>query len=137
MTEIISILIVLAFLGLLDASYLSWNSMKKKPLVCPINQDSCNIVIESKWNRIFYFKNEVFGIIFYISVIIGALLLFFNIGSMIKIYLLIATGIAVLFSAFLVYLQANVIKNYCFYCLISALINLLIFLDVILLYFKY
>jgi len=137
MTELISLLIVLAFLGALDAGYLAWNSMKKKPLVCPINKDSCNIVIESKWSRIFYFKNEVFGLIFYIGVIVGAFLLFFNVGKIVKTILLIATGFSVLFSAFLIYLQARVIKEYCFYCLISSLLSLLIFLDVVLLYFRY
>ena len=50
-----------------------------------------------------------------------------------SVYGVITFG-ALLFSIFLVYLQKYVIKEYCFYCLISALVSLLIFLNVLMLF---
>ncbi|MBI2449193.1 hypothetical protein HYV49_02765 [Candidatus Pacearchaeota archaeon] len=122
-------LIVLALLGIIDSAYLAWTHFMKKQLVCPI--DGCEVVVESKWNKIFFVRNEILGLMFYIAVLIGAILLFQ--GSSIKIWLVIISGIGLLFSAFLVYVQARIIKSYCFYCLISALITLLIFLNLLML----
>lgn len=135
MAEFITSLIVLALLGIIDSSYLAWTHFKKKPLVCPIG--GCEAVVESKWNKIFFVRNEILGLIFYIIILIGAILftsqdsikIIFNI----KTWLLILSAIGLLFSAFLVYVQARIIKSYCFYCLISAFINLLIFLNSLLL----
>jgi uncharacterized membrane protein len=135
MSELIFLLIVLAFLGVINAGYLSWKAVQKKPLVCPINQGSCNSVVESNWNKIFFVKNEFLGLVFYLAVMFWALVLFFKHIELIKLFLLVGTGLSVLFSAFLVYIQIKVIKEYCFYCMISASLSLLIFLDVILLYF--
>jgi len=130
--QFITTLIVLGLLGIVDTVYLIWKGRIKEPLVCPIGQD-CNKVLESKWNKIFFIKNDILGLLFYVGVIVGAVLLLLEFNEIIKTILIFASGIAVLFSSFLVFIQAKVIKNYCFYCLISAFINVLIFLNVLLL----
>ena len=133
MVESITSLIVLALLGIIDSAYLAWTHFKKKPLSCPIN--GCEAVVESKWSKIFFVRNEVLGIVFYLAILVGAILLFQGLGIIgtlkIKIILVIMSAIGLLFSAFLVYVQAKIIKSYCFYCLISSLITLLIFLNVL------
>ena len=123
-------LIVLGLLGIINTSYLIWKSRKKQPLVCPIGED-CNAVLNSKWNKIFFIRNDILGLLFYVGVIIGAFLLFFDMDGIVKTSLISVSGFVVLFSGFLVFVQAKIIKNYCFYCLISALINVLIFLNVL------
>ena len=80
--QFIVTLIVLGLLGIVDASYIIWKSRKKQPLVCPIGGD-CNTVLNSKWNKIFFIRNDVLGLLFYISVIIGAFLLFFSINGIV------------------------------------------------------
>jgi len=130
--QFITTLIVLGLLGIVDTSYLIWKSREKKPLVCPIGQD-CNKVLDSKWNKTFFIKNDILGLLFYVGIITGAFLLLFEFNEIIKTILTFASGIGVLFSGFLVFIQAKVIKNYCFYCLISAFINVLIFLNLLLL----
>ena len=130
--QFITTLIVLSLLGIVNTVYLIWKSKIKEPLVCPIGQD-CNKVLDSKWNKIFFIKNDILGLLFYIGVIVGAILLLFDFDKIIKTILIFASGIAVLFSIFLVFIQAKVIKNYCFYCLISTFINVLIFLNLLLL----
>jgi len=130
--QFITTLIVLGLLGIINATYLIWKGRKKQPLVCPIGQD-CNVVLDSKWNKIFFIRNDILGLLFYTGIIIGAILLFFDADGIVKTSLIFVSGFVVLFSGFLVFVQAKIIKNYCFYCLISAFINVLIFLNVVLL----
>ena len=121
-------LIVLAILGIFDSGYLIKKRVKKKSLICPIN-GSCKKVVESKWNAIFFIKNDVLGLFYYILILFLALYLFFISEKMLFLTQMIS-GASLLFSLVLVFIQAKIIKEYCFYCLISALINLLIFLNV-------
>ncbi len=128
--QFIATLIVLGVLGMVDTAYLIWKNSRKQPMVCPIGDD-CNVVLESKWNKTFFIRNDILGLLFYIGIIIGAILLFFDSDGIVKTILIIGSGIAVLFSGFLVFVQAKILKNYCFYCLISSFITLLIFLNVV------
>ena len=128
-------LIVLGILGFIDTGYLVWKQRdsEKKPLVCPIGED-CNVVVESKWNKIFFVRNDVLGMLFYILIIGTGIFLFFNaeiLEGIFKTILMIVSGVAVLFSVILVYIQIKKIRSYCIYCLASALITLLIFLNVL------
>ena len=130
--EFITTLIVLSLLGLIDSGYLALNRRKKEKLACPIGHE-CNEVLESKWGEIFYVRNEKLGIIYYLAVLTFGVYLIFN-GKTNAINILFYISlIGILFSAFLVFVQAKIIRNYCFYCLISAIISLLIFVNVLLL----
>jgi len=122
-------LIVLAILGIFDSGYLIKKRVKKQPLTCPIN-GGCEKVVESKWNAIFFIKNDFLGLFYYILILFLVLYLFF-ISEKLLFITKIISGASLLFSLFLVFIQAKIIKEYCFYCLISALINLLIFVNVL------
>ena len=117
---------VFSFLGLVDSAYLIFKRYKKEPLVCPITPD-CNVVTESKWSKIFMVHNDILGAIFYLTMLIGVIL--FLSYPTIKIYLSLFSGLALLFSIFLIFIQTYKIKNFCFYCIVSAAINLLIFIN--------
>ena len=117
---------VLSFLGLVDSAYLIFKRYKKEPLVCPITHN-CDIVTESKWSKIFRVHNDILGAIFYLTMMVGVIL-FLSYPS-IKIYLSISSGLALLFSIFLMFIQTYKIKNFCFYCILSAIINFLIFIN--------
>lgn len=122
--------IVLAAGGAINAGYLVWKHYQHKPMVCPLNHD-CNVITESRWSRIFFVRNEVLGLLFFIGVLAALLasLALPNYAS--KLYFLIFWGSAAgtLFSAFLTYLQKYIIKDYCFYCFISAVITLLLLMN--------
>ena len=128
---LINFIAVLSFLGITNSVFLYYKHKNKHPLVCPLNSD-CNVVINSKWNNLFGIKNEILGILYYISILIGAILLYFNNKTTIYYLLLILSSIALLFSGFLMYIQKYKIKEYCFYCIISAIISLLIFINMLL-----
>jgi len=132
-----TVFIVLSFLGIIDAGYLAYNHIQKKPLICPINAH-CSAVTESKWSHMFGVRNEFLGVVYYVGLFGGILgtFLFPSVRPLLFLALVFGTTLGFLFSVFLVFLQAAVIKNYCFYCMISALISFLLFLDSLTLYFS-
>jgi len=126
MVQLIASFVILSFLGIINSLYLVLRHYKKKPLICPMNHD-CSVVTESKWSRIFIIRNDALGAIFYFSMLIGIVL--FASYPTIKIYLSLLSGLALLFSVFLIFIQIYKIRDYCFYCIISAVINLFIFIN--------
>ena len=123
--------------GIIDTSYLLYQHYKKKPLVCPMDHD-CSVVTESKWSKVFFVRNEILGLSFYLLILISLTfsVLFPIFSSKIYLFLFIFSIIGIAFSIFLVYLQVYKIRDYCFYCLISAFLTLLIFINSILLLVK-
>lgn len=125
--------ITLAIAGIADAGYLVWKHYRHNagPLVCPLDHD-CSKVTESRWSTIFWVRNEVLGLLFYISMLVAGLAVFFmpafslfsfSLPSLITL----SAAAGLLFSLFLLWVQLYKIKDYCFYCMLSALINLLLF----------
>lgn len=118
----ITLLFTMAVIGLAEVTYLIRVRRAGQRPVCPIG-GGCHQVLESKWNRIFGVRNDVLGFIFYIMMGILAAFLVIGIGPVtVWLWLLRAmiTG-AMVMSLFLTYLQAEVIKQWCFWCLMSAL----------------
>jgi|SRR3989344_3164207 len=131
MSAAIASFITLALAGIVDAGYLVWKhySHKAEPLVCPLDHD-CSKVTESKWSTIFLVRNEVLGLLFYVAMLVAGLAVFFMPEfSWLKLLIKFAVGGGLLFSLFLIWVQIYKIKDYCFYCMISALITLLLFVN--------
>ncbi|MBI2582346.1 vitamin K epoxide reductase family protein [Candidatus Woesearchaeota archaeon] len=131
MSAAIASFITLALAGIVDAGYLVWKhySHKSEPLVCPLDHD-CSKVTESKWSTIFLVRNEVLGLLFYVAMLVSGLAVFFMPEfSWLKLLIKFAVGGGLLFSLFLIWVQIYKIKDYCFYCMISALITLLLFVN--------
>ena len=63
--SVLIFLIVIVILGIINAAYLVISNYRKKPIVCPINHE-CNELIQGKWSRIFYVRNDFLGLLFYI-----------------------------------------------------------------------
>lgn len=120
----------LAILGLVDTGYLAFRHTRKKPLVCPLDHD-CSKVTESKWSNVLGVRNEYLGILFYAGMAIGMLgaLILPAWQPLLILLLFVGAGIGVLYSLFLVAVQFVVIKDYCFYCLVSAGITFLLLLN--------
>ena len=124
----ISIFIVLVVLGILDSIYLIYKNRPNKTLTCPLHSD-CHAVLQSKWNKFLGVKNEIWGLLYYLGVLGLVGLVIYNFVDIKVLISVISFGF--LYSGFLTYVQIFKIKEYCFYCLLSALINLLLFLTVL------
>lgn len=123
--------LVLAVFGIIDAGYLYYEHRRgNKTLICPMDHD-CSVVTESQWARTMGIRNEVLGFVFYGSVF-GLALSPLVAGAnpeMINTWLMFATTAGLVFSVFLTAVQIVSIKDYCFYCLISTAITLLLFIN--------
>ena len=123
-------LLIFSIIGIGISYYLITSRIKKKQVICPITHN-CNQVLESEWSQIFHIKNDILGACYYILIFAEALYLLY-ISKNILFYMELISGIALMFSIFLFYVQSRIIKNYCFYCILSSLLNLLIFINIIL-----
>jgi len=123
-----ALLLVLALIGIVDASYDSYAIHAGQPLWCPPPIDGCNIVAGSPYARIVDVPLGYFGVVYYVYMFgLAALLAFdpFSRGLRLGVLLLAATGVA--FSIYFMYIQFTFIHAFCIYCLISAVLTLLLF----------
>lgn len=117
-----ALLFTLSCLGIAETVYLIRKRILLEKPFCPIGGDNCKIVLESKYNKMFLFHNDLMGLLFY--VICSIIAAFFVIGveplTFWQNSFKILIGLGAIFSVFLTYLQAKVIKAWCFWCLMSA-----------------
>lgn len=125
---LINIISLLGLSGLILSSYIYFKKKKKKKLICPM-RSNCDTVIHSDHSKILGIPVELLGMIYYAFIglsYVGISLL--GLWSVPVTNILIgASGAALLFSIYLVSLQAFVIKHWCTWCLFSAGICLMIF----------
>lgn len=117
-------ILILSVIGIAITSYISIAHLLKKKVVCPINSENCNIVLGSKYSRTLGVKNEIIGLLYYIAIIIA---LFVIKSTSIILATKIASTLAMLYSLVLLGIQIRTIKNYCSWCILTAIINVLIF----------
>src|SRR4030042_2212574 len=120
---------VLANAGLLVSLYLLWTYVSGSPIVC--SSSGCDAVRASSYSHCLGIPQPVFGVIFYVLLIILSLLVaiwrHFPENKIKKTILIVALfGFA--YSVYLTYLEAFVIHGFCDWCLLSAIISTLIFI---------
>jgi|SRR3989344_2724002 len=122
------LIFVLANIGFLVSAYLLWTYITGAPIACSINS-GCEAVRSSPYSHIFGLPQPFFGLVFYVLIMIFSFLVtktnvFLNI-SIAKLLLILAVG-GFLYSAYLTYLEAFVIKAFCTWCVVSAAVATLI-----------
>ncbi len=127
MTQFFITFLVLAFCGAINAGSLVHKRLTKKPLICPINTN-CTAVTHSEYRTVLGVHKDLLGILYYgvIFVAGGGVFFYPDPVPQLPTILHLATGFGLLFSLYQTYLQAYVIKEYCFYCLISAGLSILL-----------
>lgn len=119
-----ALLFTIAAIGISEASYLVQKRKSNEAPVCPIG-GGCEAVLKSEYNKVFGVNNDLLGLLFYIAsaLIAGVVVIYENrpdiqsIGINILGIMLIG---ATIMSVYFVYLQWKVIKNWCFWCIMSA-----------------
>ena len=132
------ILIVLGFLGLVDTLYIYHKNQLPGPMSCPLNSN-CTAVLQSKWNKFLGVKNEVWGIIYFSLIFSLGIFYILGLFSFIDLNFIILPAVILgfIYSIFLTGIQFFKIKEYCFYCLLSAGINLVLFVFAMYYYFNF
>lgn len=124
---LVVVILLLAFFGIADASYLAASEISGTPLICNIESlAGCNAVAESPYSHFFGIPLAIYGVIFYSLLFIVAAfeLVFFTV-----LLRRILQGLA-LFGAIagviFTFIQIYLIGALCIYCLVSATVSFLI-----------
>jgi uncharacterized membrane protein len=121
---------IASIVGLLDSGYLSISKLSSSDLVCSKAIGDCNSVNASQWSYLFGIPIAYLGFAAYLAIIF--LILFGNKINFLKPYadylFFFITLIGFLFSAYLTYIEAAVLKTFCQWCLVSAAMITILFL---------
>ncbi len=120
-------IIVLGLAGLGISIYLHYQKKTTvEGMACPMD-GSCEDVITSKYSKFLGFDVEILGILYY-SIIVVAYSIFVLTPQVTPSWfvfgVIMSSIIAVLFSAYLTYIQGVTLKMWCTWCLVSASISL-------------
>ncbi|HLM62462.1 MAG TPA: vitamin K epoxide reductase family protein [Pyrinomonadaceae bacterium] len=113
---------VVALIGLADAIYLTIKHYTGEQVPCSI-VEGCEQVLTSSYAEIAGIPLAIFGAAAYFAAFSLAILAAFGNRSMWTLFG-IQVSLMLIFTAWLVYLQAFVIEAYCQFCLLSAAITL-------------
>ncbi len=129
----INIGIIAAIIGFCIALYIYRKQHAKKPLMCP-RKAPCETVISSPQANTFGISNTSLGIAFYLFVLFILLCLAAGGSSTIaEVILAIVTAGGFVFSLYLIRVQRNIIKQWCVWCLGSAVTATILFIIAIIL----
>lgn len=116
------IIFVLAIIGIAESLYLNYECRRNRAPVCLIGND-CHVVWESSYSKTLGVSNEILGLIFYITLAFIEWVIFkgdTSLQMMTGEYLFLIGG--ALMSCYFFYIQWRVIKAWCFWCTLSAII---------------
>jgi uncharacterized membrane protein len=131
----ISLLVLLAAVGLADTVYLVMKSATGGSVVCNV-LNGCNTVLNSSWSEIAGLPTAVYGLGYYGLLFVFSLAYLIWRDYLILQLLAVISTVGVLVSLFLVYLQLFVIGAVCEYCMLSALTTVCLCLVVWLLMYR-
>lgn len=119
------VLLTVSLVGVVDAGYLTLSHYQKASVNCSI-LDGCNVVLNSSFATLFGIPTALFGVLFYLTVCGGVLgyVLFRKLSWLYGVCILAI--LSVFISLGFVYIQAFVINAWCFYCLISAILSVIL-----------
>lgn len=128
------LLVVFALLGLADASYLTYEKLSHRVPACSPPFD-CNTVLSSPWSSVGPIPLSMFGVAYYVVVLVLSALVFINISHLTirkvtfhTVDLVWAvTWFGFGFSLYLVFMMGVILQAWCLFCLLSALTSSLLF----------
>jgi uncharacterized membrane protein len=121
--------ILLGMAGFFLALFIFLKKKTKKKLFCPLRAN-CDSVIQSKYSDFMGIPVELLGMFYYSFVSFAYLFIAsdFLMSIVFKQFAVAVSGLSVLFSVYLIIIQGFVIKQWCTWCVLSALISISIFL---------
>jgi uncharacterized membrane protein len=126
LNKIFYILPVIALLGFIDAVYLTTKYYSGN-INCSIIS-GCQEVLSSQYSAIVGIPLALLGALYYLFVLIAAIVYIDSRNKWALKIISIFPTIGFLFSIWLTYLQAYVIKAFCQYCILSALTSTILFI---------
>ncbi|MDP3784536.1 MAG: vitamin K epoxide reductase family protein, partial [bacterium] len=125
------LIIFCAVVGFFISVYIRHKKSSREVLVCPLNSN-CEEVIHSDFSKFFGIPVEILGFLYYgaLAVSYGFIVVlpefappYFHYG------LVLASAAAFLFSLYLTFIQAFTLREWCTWCLTSAMLSTVIFIS--------
>ena len=116
--------------GLGVVSYIFYSKKSNRHLACP-SGSNCDLVIKSKYSVFFGIPLEHIGMAYYFLIFASyaSFILLPDLRQTILVpFLLMTTTGAFLFSAYLIFVQAFLLRRWCIWCLLSATLSTAIFI---------
>lgn len=124
--QVLSLLILLlSFLGFLDATYLTILHYENGFPPCTITS-GCETVLTSKYATILSIPISLLGSLFYLLLIALSILILTDFRKIFAKSLILIASSGVLVSLVLIYIQFFILKSLCQYCLFSEGVNFLL-----------
>ena len=120
-------LMAVAFLGFLDAMYLTAHRFFGVPIQCNLTH-RCDTVLSSSYSEILGVPVVVMGVLFYLTVFFGGYLYLEHKNKKLLAAVSLLTFGGLLFSIWMTVVQAFILHAFCQYCLLSAASSTALFL---------
>lgn len=129
-TPLSIVLLVLSFLGLADAWYLTASAINHTALSCDLGAvlDGCNIVAKSDYSFFMGVPLALYGVLFYAAVFVLSAAVLVLPARLFYQALVVLGAVGSLASLVFLYIQFFLIKAICIYCIASAVITFMVFL---------
>jgi len=118
-----------AFIGALDAAYLTWIKLSHNEVLCAPGIGDCYTVNTSRYSELYGIPIAIFGLATFLLIIFILLLEprlpFIQENGNLAVFGISMIG--VIYSAYLSYLEEFVIHAWCPYCVLSAIMMVIIF----------
>ena len=124
---LVSVIIVLAVIGLSVATFLTIEHLRGSIPGCFV-VEGCQTVLSSKYAEVGPIPTAVFGIGYYLSILMLAALYLSSRHPAIMKLIGWLSFIGFIASLYLIYVQVWVIGSICMYCMTSATVSILLFL---------
>ncbi|MCR4275369.1 MAG: vitamin K epoxide reductase family protein [Candidatus Wolfebacteria bacterium] len=122
--------LILSFAGFVDATYVTVKVYLSSPLSCAFFEN-CNQVINSSYSKIFGAPVSLLGAIFYLTIFLLSVYYLDVKRDLALKAIFFLTAFGFVFSLYLLYVQAFLLNQFCLYCLVSALISIILFLNTV------
>jgi uncharacterized membrane protein len=127
-------IIILSLVGIADTAYLSYGQLSGSSLSCSFIE-GCDTVLTSPYALLFgSIPLAYLGFAFYLALFALGVALFIFRTPLVRRLLLALASLGLISSLYFSYLQAFVIEAFCVYCLLSAILSVLLFFISLLLY---
>lgn len=120
-------MLILAIIGLINTSYLSYHTIKHTLVKCLFfPPEWCRAVQESKYSRTLGIPNSFAGFVIYALILV--MVLMYSAGSISFAPLMVVISFGFAFSMYFTFIQAFVIRAFCTWCVLSAIEFTLLFI---------
>lgn len=125
--------LIFGIAGFMLATYIYLKKKTAQPMVCPLNGE-CDLVTQSQYSKFLGVPVEKMGMVYYALVIVVYALHGFISDLLPDAVMFLMTGVTIgafIFSLYLIFIQAFVLKKWCTWCIFSACFSTFIFITAV------